>query len=1079
MKRFFENVCGQILLLLILAILTVTGLHLGHRYLEARQTYLNELVSNEQVKVEISHLLQKKLLAINTNLQDLLHSNSQTEIVQVTTRLKQLQEQIFSFLHVIEAGGIAEEEYPVNFSAEESVHRQLHYTNYAPGRINIEALELRAKMVELAEMIQSFKQLAEHRVVILEFRDPMMTADTIRRVSFQYKAIHPFFSRILENANRLHFTSQKEAGRLQEYNKRFSETYRQTELLSIVLSVSLLLVIGGVVLYRSRRIFAERQRYQQELATINENLESMVQSRTRQLEGEISERRKTEQQLSEQARFLTTTLESLDHPFLVISVADSKVVMANSAARDLCDDWHQPTCYARTQRLNGNCSDGDHPCTLARVKSELKPITIDYVHPNVDGETMYVEVHGYPIFNDHGELVNIIEYSLDVTEHKRAQQQLQEAKDQLEVRVEERTGELKKAQKILASRERHFRRLIENVTDIITIVDADGIVGYTSPAAEKLFGRSVEDMVGHDIREFVVQDDLRHIDLPTLHQQFGTTTPVEYRVYDHAGQIQVLESFIERFENESGLEQFILCSRLITQRKRAEEENRVLSMVVAQNPSSVVITDVHGQIEYVNPYFEQATGYRFDEVVGKNPRVLNAGKTPKQVFTQMWQTILDGHVWQGEFVNRKKDGTLYDESVLVSPIKNDQGEISHFVALKENITELKKARKQAEEAKRAKSEFLSRMSHELRTPLNAINGFSQLMLSSRKNPLNDKHRSMVEQIDGAGKHLLELINEVLDLARIEAGKLSLSVEAVDPCHIINECLPLLHSLAEQHQVTFHSCCGEQTFPLVKADYTRTKQVLVNLLSNAAKYNRPGGDVTIHVQANEPTGFLRFQVIDNGLGIAEEKQKQLFVPFARLAQDSENIEGTGIGMTITKQLVEAMGGQIDFESRYGQGSTFWFTLPLADEVVEDEVPTLSAETIICGHDDAAVDSHAKVLYIEDNPGNLSLMTSFFEEWERAALVCCADGESGLAMAAEVLPAVILLDLNLPGIDGFEVFQRLRQDEQTAQIPVIAVSADAMKQTLRRAGELGFDGFLAKPVDFEQMKFLLEDLMETRR
>ncbi len=668
MKRFLGNVCGQILLLLIFAILTVFGLHFGHRYLEARQTYLNELVANEHVKLEISHLLQKKLLAINTGLQDLTHANSQTEIVQVTNRLKHLQEQIFSFLHVIEEGGVAQEEYPVNFGAEESVHRQLRYTNYAPDRINIEALELRAKMVELAEMVQSFRQLAEHQVAVQEFRDPMMTADTIRRVSFQYKAIRPFFSRILENANRLHFASQKEANRLLEYNQRFSETYRRAELLSIVLSVALLLVMGGVILYRSRRIFSERQRYQQELATINENLETMVQSRTRQLEQEISERRKTEVQLSEQARFLTTTIESLDHPFLVISVADSKVVMANSAARDLCDDWHHPTCYAHTQRLKESCVSGS-PCTLERVKAEKQPVTIDYVHPNAEGETIYVEVHGYPIFNECGDLVHIIEYSLDVTEHKLAQQQLQEAKDQLEVRVDERTAELKKAQKVLASRERHFRRLIENVTDIITIVDADGIVGYTSPAAEKLFGRSADDMVGHDIREFVVQDDLRHIDLPTLHQQFGATTPVEYRVYDHAGQIQVLESFIERFENESGMAQFILCSRLITQRKKAEEENRVLSMVVAQNPSSVVITDVHGQIEYVNPYFEQATGYRFEEVVGKNPRVLNAGKTPEHVFTQMWQTILAGRVWQGEFINRKKDGTLYDESVLVLPIQ--------------------------------------------------------------------------------------------------------------------------------------------------------------------------------------------------------------------------------------------------------------------------------------------------------------------------------------------------------------------------------------------------------------------------
>jgi hypothetical protein len=214
MKRFFGNICAQILMLLGVCVLSLIGLHLGHRYLEARQSYLDELVANEQVKVEISHLLQKKLLSISGGLQDFTHANSQTEIVQVDNRLKELQEQIFTYLHVIEAGGISEEVYPVNFGDEESVRRKLRYINHTPNRINLESIELRAKMVELAEMIQSFRQLAEHRVVVLEFRDPMMTADTIRRGSFQYKGIRPFITRILENANRLHFRSQNEANRL-------------------------------------------------------------------------------------------------------------------------------------------------------------------------------------------------------------------------------------------------------------------------------------------------------------------------------------------------------------------------------------------------------------------------------------------------------------------------------------------------------------------------------------------------------------------------------------------------------------------------------------------------------------------------------------------------------------------------------------------------------------------------------------------------------------------------------------------------------------------------------------------------
>ena len=1072
MKRFFGNICAQILMLLGVCVLSLIGLHLGHRYLEARQSYLDELVANEQVKVEISHLLQKKLLSISGGLQDFTHANSQTEIVQVDNRLKELQEQIFTYLHVIEAGGISEEVYPVNFGDEESVRRKLRYINHTPNRINLESIELRAKMVELAEMIQSFRQLAEHRVVVLEFRDPMMTADTIRRGSFQYKGIRPFITRILENANRLHFRSQNEANRLQEYNRHFSTTYRRAELLSVVIALSALMMMGALILYRSRRIIVERQRYQDELAAINETLESRVSDRTLQLEQEVLERKKTEQQLSDQARFLTTTIESLGHPFLVIDARDSRVVMANSAARKGSKDGSAPTCYARTHLLKGVCDVNDHLCTLKQVELVGDAVTIEHAHQDNEGNPVFVEVHGYPIYDADGELVQIIEYALDITDRKIAQQQLIAAKDQLEMRVEERTRELKRAQKSLATRERHFRRLIENVTDIITIVDADGIVSYTSPAAEMLFGKPLEEIVGRDIREFVVNEDLKGVDLPTLQKLYGTTTPVEYRVYDRNHKIQVLESFIQQFDDEQSERRYILCSRNITQRKKAEDENRKLSMVVAQNPSSVVITDVQGHIEYVNPYFEQATGYSFDEVIGKNPRVLNAGKTPKHIFEELWATILAGQVWQGEFINRKKNGELYDESVLVSPIKNERGEITHFVALKENVTELKKARQQAEEANRAKSEFLSRMSHELRTPLNAINGFSQLMLASRKNPLTDKHRAMVTQIDQAGKHLLELINEVLDLARIEAGKLSLSLETVDPCHIVADCLPLLHGLADTHQVTLHSRCCEKTFPMVRADYTRAKQVLVNLLSNGIKYNRVGGQVTVDVVVDEPPGFLCFKVEDNGQGIAEDKQKELFVPFARLSNDSDSIEGTGIGMTITRQLVEAMGGIIDFTSRYGEGSTFWFTLPLAKPSAVHGRGG-AAEPLAMGETVCPSGNCATVLYIEDNPGNIGLMASFFEEWSSATLLTCSEAEQGLEMAETQQPDVILMDLNLPGIDGFEAMRRLRSQAATASIPVIAISADAMKETMRKVGQFGFDGFVAKPVDFEQLKFLLEE------
>ncbi len=255
---------------------------------------------------------------------------------------------------------------------------------------------------------------------------------------------------------------------------------------------------------------------------------------------------------------------------------------------------------------------------------------------------------------------------------------------------------------------------------------------------------------------------------------------MEYRLVDKLGEVHVMETTIQKFQQDDGSDGYILYSRDITLRKQAEEETHKLKMVVEQSPSSIVITDTEGTIEYVNPAFEQITGYSFAEAVGQNPRVLKSGNTPQSAFKKLWTTITAGNVWRGEFINRKKNGDLYNENVLVLPIKNVKGEITNFVAVKENVTELKRARKRAEQANQAKSNFLSHMSHELRTPLNAINGFSQLMLKSKKNPLNAKQADMTGQIHTAGQHLLQLINEILDLARIESGEFSLSVEPLDP-----------------------------------------------------------------------------------------------------------------------------------------------------------------------------------------------------------------------------------------------------------------------------------------------------------
>ena len=496
--------------------------------------------------------------------------------------------------------------------------------------------------------------------------------------------------------------------------------------------------------------------------------------------------------------------------------------------------------------------------------------------------------------------------------------------------MQEMAGEIKsriKAEEDLIASELYYRSLIENVSDVFIIVDDQWIVEYVNSSAERLYGLKTEMIIGKSIVPLVHSDDLQHVSPAVMFANLGANKSTEYRLTDAYQQVHVLEVFIQKIENgNDDREQYLLSARDVTQRKLAEQENRTLRKVVDQAPSSIFFTDIDGNIEYVNPYFEKLTGYTFTEVEGENPRILNSGKTPIAVFEDMWKTISAGFVWSGEFINKKKNGELFDECAVIIPIKNLRGEIVHYAAIKESTTELKHARFKAEQANRAKSEFLSRMSHELRTPLNAISGFSQLLLMSKKNPVNDKQRNMVEQISSSGKYLLELINEILDLSSIEAGRMNLTIEEVNPVLVLEDCLVYIKPLARKYDVEVVPPVSTADVPLVLADSTRVKQVVLNLLTNAVKYNRVGGLVSIFFDLSDPQK-LSFVVTDTGIGIAKEMQKELFVPFTRMSENQASVEGTGIGMTITKYLVEMMGGTIDFESTLGKGSKFWFTLPI--------------------------------------------------------------------------------------------------------------------------------------------------------
>ena len=375
--------------------------------------------------------------------------------------------------------------------------------------------------------------------------------------------------------------------------------------------------------------------------------------------------------------------------------------------------------------------------------------------------------------------------------------------------------------------------------------------------------------------------------------------------------------------------------------------------------------------------------------------------------------------------------------------------------------QLAEAKEQAEKASLAKTEFLSSMSHELRTPMNAVLGFAQLLQLNPQVPLHPKQADSVEQILKAGNHLLELINEILDLSRIEAGRVSLSLEDIDPHEVIEDCISYISPMATRRGLTLDAQVPAQDHITLHTDRTRFRQVLLNLLSNAVKYNNDGGTVSLSIHQNTP-GKMRFCVSDTGSGIPQERHEELFQPFSRLGAESTDIEGTGIGLTISRRLTELMGGELDFESVVGRGSNFWIDLPGEPKQVaavdaqldEQALPQMPGG----GH---------MVLYVEDNPDNLSLMEEVISMVDNVELISAHTGELGLEMAEIHHPDVILMDINLPGITGIEALHRLRKNPDTQDIPVIALSADAMSEDIQRGLDEGFDAYLTKPINLGQV------------
>ena len=383
--------------------------------------------------------------------------------------------------------------------------------------------------------------------------------------------------------------------------------------------------------------------------------------------------------------------------------------------------------------------------------------------------------------------------------------------------------------------------------------------------------------------------------------------------------------------------------------------------------------------------------------------------------------------------------------------------------------ELERARQEADRANRAKSEFLSRMSHELRTPLNAVIGFGQLLEMANLGP---EEQQSVRHIIAAGRHLLDLINEVLDIGRIDAGELTFSIEPVRTGDVIREAVDLVQPLAQKRSVEVSADAASDLH--VMADRQRLKQVVLNLLSNAVKYNRERGTVTVGCRKGDDSRH-RIEVADTGPGIAPENLDRLFAPFDRVGAEQDTaIEGTGLGLALSRRLVEAMGGILGVESEIGSGSTFWVELPLSEARRQEGDPEQASNGPLASPA-GTLGKPAALIYVDDNLPNLTLVERILAQRPEIELLTATQGRLGLELAQKQRPDMILLDLNLPDISGEEILKQLRADAETNAIPVVVVTADASEGQAERLQSMGASAYVTKPFDVGDFLQVIDDTL----
>jgi PAS domain S-box-containing protein len=724
----------------------------------------------------------------------------------------------------------------------------------------------------------------------------------------------------------------------------------------------------------------------------------------------------------------------------------------------------------------------DEPYLVSRVQFVLMNRVMRQTEQGGIAVEIFFNGQRHTITADRLQILNLLLSTYDAAIQRN--KELTRAQEELTRRgavLAQREGELQEAQAFL----KNLIAASPSIVFRLEPADDDFRVMYVSENIGWLLGYAVEEVVS--VPRFwqdIIHPDDREVVLLRLRAALqGTTAQVEqeYRCLAKDGRYRWFLSMMRIEYHEQSRPAAILCHTLdITDRKRAQEEMRraesFLDSLFENIPNPISVKDAR-ELRYVrlNRAFEDLVGHARSEMLGKTQQEFLPAEEA-ELLSAKEREVIDGRTLvdtSEALVHTATRGVRIMHSRTL-PIVDEKGVPQYVLSIGEDITDRKAseqalaaAKLEVERASHAKSEFLSRMSHDLRTPLNAILGFAQLL---ELDSPGERAKESIAHILRGGEHLLALINEVLDIARIEAGHLSLSPEPVHALEIVELAMEMVRPLAGQRSISLavEKRAGEGV--VVFADRHRLNQILLNLMSNAVKYNSAGGRVTVGFE--KVGARMRISVTDTGAGIPPEKLALLFQPFERLGADQTAVEGTGLGLALSRGLAEAMGGALGVASEVDQGSTFWVELALTD------APERPVEVSVSGPPAASStppDTTGVVLYIEDNRSNVRLMERVLERRPGVRLLHAPTGEDGMSMAQAQRPDLILLDLHLPDISGEEVLQHLWQDPELRKIPVAVLSADATPAQVRRLQASGALAYLTKPLDISRVIRLVDDAL----